>query len=204
MAESQAKIIKRYPNRKLYDTESSSYVTLDDIAKMVKSGRDLRIIDHKTGDDLTKQTLAQIVFEEEKRKKSVLPIGTLKELIQQRGEQVREFVDRFVHDNPLTHAKEKAEEEMQQLLKKGETAREESARFFRELIGGYTRGFEEIQRKFDDRIREVGDRLAALPSVLGDMKLILERLEKVEARVEELERRLDKAEGKRPVVKEKE
>ena len=197
MTETKVKLIKRYPNRKLYDTESSAYVTLEDIAAMVKAGRELKIMDHKTGADITNVTMAQIVFEEEKRKKSVLPLGTLKDLIQQRGEQVREFVDRIVHENPLTHAKEEAEEKMQTLLKKGETVREESTKFFKDVVTNYTKGIEDIQKKFDDRVREVGDRLSSLPAAIGDIKLIAERMEQIEERLVELEKRLDKVDGQK-------
>ncbi len=197
MTETKVKLIKRYPNRKLYDTESSAYVTLEDIAAMVKAGRELKIMDHKTGADITNVTMAQIVFEEEKRKKSMLPIGTLKDLIQQRGEQVREFVDRIVHENPLTHAKEEAEEKMQTLLKKGESVREESTKFFKDVVTNYTKGIEDIQKKFDDRVREVGDRLSSLPAAIGDIKLIAERMDHIEERLAEIEKRLDKVDGQK-------
>ena len=192
MTETKIKLIKRYPNRKLYDTESSAYVTLEDIAAMVKAGREVKIMDHKTGTDITNVTMAQIVFEEEKRKKSVLPIGTLKDLIQQRGEQVREFVDRIVHENPLQHAKEEAEERMQQIIKKGESVREESSKFFKEFVASYTKGLDDVQKRFDDRVREVGDRLASLPAAIGDIKLMAERLEQLEERLAEMEKRIDK------------
>ncbi len=194
MADDSYKLIKRYPNRKLYDTESSTYVTLDDIARMVKSGRELKIIDHKTGNDITNVTLAQIVFEEGKRKKSVLPITTLRDLIQQRGEQVRDFVDRFVHESPLSHAREEAEEKVQGLIKRGEVARDESTRFFRDLLGSYTKGIEEIQEKLDARVHEVTERLSLLPTALADIKSVNERLDKLEKRLRKLE---DKLEGDR-------
>ena len=63
---SSAKIVKRYANRKLYDTERSCYVTLDDISQMIKAGDEVRVIDNKSGEDLTSVTLAQIIFETEK------------------------------------------------------------------------------------------------------------------------------------------
>ncbi len=61
----EVKIIKRYQNRKLYDTHESSYVTLDEIAKMIKSGEDLRVIDNKTKNDITASTLTQLLYESE-------------------------------------------------------------------------------------------------------------------------------------------
>lgn len=77
----EAKIIKRYQNRKLYDTHESSYVTLDEIAKMIKSGEDLRVIDNKTKNDITASTLTQLLFETEKKAKTQPSVELLKEII---------------------------------------------------------------------------------------------------------------------------
>lgn len=86
---SRAKLIKRYANRKLYDTERSCYVTLDEIAEMVKQGEDLRIVDNRTGEDLTGVTLTQIIYEDQKKtseRSNGLPLNALRSIIQQGGE----------------------------------------------------------------------------------------------------------------------
>lgn len=90
---SPRKVIKRYSNRKLYDTATSKYVTLDDIAQMVKAGEDVRIIDNESKDDLTSVTLTQIIYEEEKAARRV-PLGMLRGIIQSGGETLNEFFDR--------------------------------------------------------------------------------------------------------------
>ena len=77
----ETKIIKRYQNRKLYDTHESSYVTLDEIAKMIKSGEDLRVIDNKTKNDITAATLTQLLYESEKKAKTQPSVELLKEII---------------------------------------------------------------------------------------------------------------------------
>ena len=77
----ETKIIKRYQNRKLYDTHESSYVTLDEIAKMIKSGEDLRVIDNKTKNDITAATLTQLLYESERRAKTQPSVELLKEII---------------------------------------------------------------------------------------------------------------------------
>jgi len=77
----ETKIIKRYQNRKLYDTHESSYVTLDEIAKMIKSGEDLRVIDNKTKNDITASTLTQLLYESEKKAKTQPSVELLKEII---------------------------------------------------------------------------------------------------------------------------
>ena len=77
----EAKIIKRYQNRKLYDTHESSYVTLDEIAKMIKNGEDLRVIDNKTKNDITAATLTQLLYESERKAKTQPSVELLKEII---------------------------------------------------------------------------------------------------------------------------
>ncbi len=90
---SEARIIKRYANRKLYDTQHSRYVTLDQIAEMIRGGDDVKIVDNKTKEDLTSVTLAQIIFEEEKRQKSFLPLQAMRNIIQSGGESISQLVN---------------------------------------------------------------------------------------------------------------
>ena len=78
--DAEPKVIKRYTNRKLYDTVESRYVTLDEIGEMIKQGLEVKIIDNRTKEDLTSVTLAQIIFEEEK-KKNRMPLSVLREII---------------------------------------------------------------------------------------------------------------------------
>src|SRR3954467_3850168 len=82
----ETRIIKRYANRKLYDTEHSRYVTLDQISEMIRNGDDVKIVDNKTKEDLTTVTLAQIIFEEEKKQRSFLPLGAMRNIIQSGGQ----------------------------------------------------------------------------------------------------------------------
>src|SRR5438445_12156689 len=82
----ETRIIKRYANRKLYDTEHSRYVTLDQISEMIRNGDDVKIVDNKTKEDLTTVTLAQIIFEEEKKQRSFLPLAAMRNIIQSGGE----------------------------------------------------------------------------------------------------------------------
>ena len=104
-------LIKRYQNRKLYDTQNSTYVTLDDIARLVKSGEDVQIVDNKTQDDLTAVTLTQIIFEEEKKKKSLLPLGVLRKIIQEGGGTIKDFFEKTIDTgvSSFSRAREEAE-----------------------------------------------------------------------------------------------
>lgn len=85
-------VIKRYPNRKLYDTEAKRYVTLEQITALIQSGHEVIVIDHETGEDLTNLTFSQIIFEQEKKGSGLLPRALLTNLIRTGGdtlEQVR-------------------------------------------------------------------------------------------------------------------
>lgn len=96
MTHKHLKIIKRYQNRKLYDTSDSCYVTLEDIGDMIKMGEEVQIIDNQTKEDLTAMTLAQIIFEEQKKKTNVQPLDTFRQIIQSGGEIISDFVNKAV------------------------------------------------------------------------------------------------------------
>lgn len=89
-------LIKRYASRRLYNTETSDYVTLEDVAKFIRKGRELKIVDLKSGDDLTRQYLLQIVAEHESRGESVLPIAVLTDLVRSYTTQAQSVVPQFL------------------------------------------------------------------------------------------------------------
>ena len=89
-------LIKRYASRRLYNTETSDYVTLDDIAGFIRSGRDVQIIDLKSGDDLTRQYLLQIIAEHESRGENVLPIDVLTDLVRSYASQTSSALPEFL------------------------------------------------------------------------------------------------------------
>src|SRR5439155_20929014 len=86
----ETRVVKRYANRKLYDTQRSRYVTLEQIADMIRAGEDVKIVDNNSKEDLTAITLAQIIFEEEK-KSSFLPLSALRNIIQTGGNSIQSF-----------------------------------------------------------------------------------------------------------------
>lgn len=88
----KTKIIKRYQNRKLYDTQQSCYVTLDDIAKMIRTSEDVMVIDNKTKNDITAATLTQIIFEAEKKASTYAPLFTLREIIQNANGSISSYL----------------------------------------------------------------------------------------------------------------
>ena len=97
MAKAADKVtIKKYANRRLYDTESSSYITLDRLAAMIREGRDFEVVDAKSGEDITHQVLTQIIVDEEARGSTLLPVNFLRQLIGLYGGQMQSAVPQYL------------------------------------------------------------------------------------------------------------
>ncbi len=89
-------IIKKYANRRLYNTESSSYITLDHLAAMTREGRDFKVVDAKTDEDITHNVLTQIIMEEEARGQTMLPVNFLRQLIAMYGDSMQAMVPGYL------------------------------------------------------------------------------------------------------------
>ena len=89
-------IIKKYANRRLYNTQSSSYITLDDLARMTREGIDFQVLDAKTGADITHQILTQIIMEEESHGEQMLPISFLRQLISMYGNSMQSLMPHYL------------------------------------------------------------------------------------------------------------
>lgn len=96
MSDAKQLLIKRYASRRLYNTETSDYVTLDDIASFIREGRDVQIIDLKSGDDVTRQYLLQIIADHESRGDNMLPISVLTDLVRGYTTQASSVVPEFL------------------------------------------------------------------------------------------------------------
>jgi polyhydroxyalkanoate synthesis repressor PhaR len=97
MVKSSDKVtIKKYANRRLYDTESSTYITLDRLAHMVREGREFEVVDAKSGEDITRQVLTQIIVDEEARGATMLPLNFLKQLIGLYGNSMQNLVPSYL------------------------------------------------------------------------------------------------------------
>ena len=89
-------IIKKYANRRLYNTDTSAYITLDDLAKMTRDGREFQVVDAKTGEDITHNVLTQIIMDEEGRGQTMLPAGFLRQLISMYGDSMQAMVPQYL------------------------------------------------------------------------------------------------------------
>jgi polyhydroxyalkanoate synthesis repressor PhaR len=108
-------VVKKYANRRLYNTESSSYITLDTLADMVRVGRDFVVYDAKTGDDITRSVLTQIIVEEENKGRNLLPTGFLRQLIGFYGDSVQTMVPRYLEQALTTFARQ--QEQVREAMK---------------------------------------------------------------------------------------
>jgi len=187
------KVIKRYTNRKLYDTVESRYVTLDEIAQMIKAGAEVKIIDNRTKEDLTSVTLAQIIFEEEK-KRSQMPLAVLREIIRHGGEAVAGF-----YQEKAGTLAGKVVERVSELKNKTDSIREDLEQkvrgvtgMFREDEGGMPvkevvqAGVDELRGKVDTAGKQALDALG--PAAKAEIDRLQKRIHELEQKIEHLTR----------------
>ena len=149
MGKSSGKVtIKKYANRRLYDTESSSYITLDRLGAMIREGRDFEVIDAKSGDDITHQVLTQIIVEEESRGEgaTMLPVNFLRQLIGLYGGQMQGAVPQYLEAAMEMFQKNQAA--MRDAVGKPFEAATLGPNMFADLAKRNMAMFEEAQRAF--------------------------------------------------------
>jgi polyhydroxyalkanoate synthesis repressor PhaR len=182
----EPKVIKRYTNRKLYDTVESRYVTLDEIAEMIKAGAEVKIIDNRTKDDLTSVTLAQIIFEEEK-KTSKMSLETLRDLIRYGGEVAQRLVEGTQAEfrGRVEAVRAAAEQRVQNLISRGQATGDRA----RELVQTSQEAVTGLQRKVDERVRSAVEGMTALGDARRQLEEMTRRIEELEKRLEEVSRK---------------
>ncbi len=202
------RIIKRYANRKLYDTEHSRYVTLDQISEMIRNGDDVKIVDNKTKEDLTTVTLAQIIFEEEKKQRSFLPLAAMRNIIQSGGEWFAEAQRRVQSILPGKRAEdgEDAPEEPPVVAPEpaagdddahGEAAdQRRSLAVLREWVDQSKHRLEEWQKEVDGKIRGaiegIQHSINPWAGVQKDVRTLADRIADLESKLSELEQHENK------------
>ncbi len=181
-------LVKRYSNRKLYNTRESRYITLDELADLVKAGTEIRVVDNDSGDDLTSVTLSQILLENERKKRDALPRLVLTELIQ-KGDRLFDTVRRSISSGieMLSDAETGLERNIRRLVSRGELSSEEGESLLRRLTEWVRENREELEGQIDKRIQTLVRRLD-LP-MQEDMDRLQESLEKLQAAVDRLESR---------------
>lgn len=188
--EPRQRIIKRYPNRKLYDTEQSCYVTLDEIASMVKAGIDVRIIDNKTNEDITSVTLAQVLFEEEKKKKNLLGLNMFRKLIQEGQDLVQRSISEA--QDQISQVRDETEKQLQKVFTRSDVKLEDMKGLVSEFLTTRQKNIETFQKSLDDRIRFWIDKIQADSPSGDDRQSIENEIKSLRHRLAELEDKLDK------------
>jgi polyhydroxyalkanoate synthesis repressor PhaR len=178
-------LIKRYASRRLYNTETSDYVTLEDIAGFIREGRDVKIVDLKSGDDLTRQYLLQIIAEHESRGENVLPIAVLTDLVRSYTTQAQSVVPDFLAMSfeMLKQGQSKMVENMTAMnpmanMPGFEAMRAQQEAFLKAMTGGMGQGWSGPspddgpggeETSAEDELAEIKKQLAELQSKLSKM-----------------------------------
>ena len=178
-------IIKKYANRRLYDTSASAYVTLEHLSELVRSGKEFSVQDAKTGEDLTRAVLAQIIFEQENRKEGVLPVSFLRQLIQFYGDNFQTMLPAYLELSMKTFAQqqEKWREYMTTTL-----GSEDKAKAFEEQVRKNMSMFEDTMKFFapfvpttavpraDEPAQAAADKPAATPTGIDAIRALQQQM----------------------------
>ena len=190
----EPKVIKRYTNRKLYDTVESRYVTLDEIAHMIKGGAEVKIIDNRSKENLTSVTLAQIIFEEEK-KRSQMPLGVLREIIRHGGEAVAGFYQEKV-GNKITAGledvktktetlRENIEQRVRGVTQLLRREGEENKGPVKDMLSAGQTAVEELRLKVEDSVKQALESLGST-GVAADIERLRGKIDALEKKIDEL------------------
>jgi polyhydroxyalkanoate synthesis repressor PhaR len=170
-------LIKRYANRKLYNTDTSRYITLKGIAELIERGEEVRVIDNETGEDITSVALSQILVDSERNQRAV-PRTLLSDLIQKSGDALYGAIKRSVGENQDGSIGEKIQKNVRRAIR----TREEEAQRWREAIGGARSDWDEMVQGAVERVFKALD----LPR-RRDIEALNENLERVASALERID-----------------
>ena len=178
-SERPRRVIKRYSNRKLYDTKDSRYVTLLQIAEMVRSSEEVQIIDNNTKEDLTEVTLAQIIYEEQKAHSRNVPLQTLKELIHSRTERVLEGLREGPIGRLIPGTVKPGD-----VVEKVQTSDDKKSEPPKPTLVDQAKGkIEDFQHTLDERIKAILAGFRPLQQLQHEVKRLNERIEDLERKL---------------------
>jgi polyhydroxyalkanoate synthesis repressor PhaR len=183
----QVRLIKRYGNRKLYDVAASRYVTLEGIRALVQAGEDVRVVDNDSGEDLTRVTFAQIIYEAEKKTNggaSGLSLPLLRRLVQFGDETVRDLrrgVERG--REALESVREAAEQRVQRLVGGGRRKGRKHTSLLEEILEAPQRTLDDLQHRIDAQVRQSVERVTSHPTLRKEIQRIEQSLRQIESRI---------------------
>ena len=183
-------VIKKYANRRLYHTGTSTYVTLEDLAGMVRQGEDFVVYDAKSGDDITRSVLTQIIFEQENKEgQNLLPVTVLRQLIRFYGDSLQSLVPSYLEFsmNNLSHEQQKLREQMTQAFGAG------AFQAMEEQVRKNMSFFSEAMRMFSPFAQRPGGENAAKaepkPEASGDLEALKRQMADMQAKLDKLARK---------------
>lgn len=186
-------VIKRYPNRKLYNTESKQYITLEEISQLIREGAEVRVVDHASGEDLTAVTLTQIIFELEKKQRGFLPHSILSGLIQAGGERIGAIQRTLASTLGLDRlVDEEIRQRLHTLAEEGELNANEAKQLLAKLVSSRFRPADDAHlRSFFDfpPLQDLDQILSArgMPT-RSDLQKLLDQLDELTAKIEQIEK----------------
>src|SRR5918993_1822900 len=193
-ADKQATVIKKYANRRLYHTGTSTYVTLEDLAGMVRQGEDFVVFDAKTGEEITRSVLTQIIFEQENKEgQNLLPVTVLRQLIRFYGDSLQSLVPSYLEFSMANLAREqqKLREQMAQAF--GPAAFHAMEEQVRTNMGFFTeamRMFSPFAQRHDEKAEGKGEQTAAANSAgPDDLDALKRQMADMQAKLEALSRK---------------
>jgi polyhydroxyalkanoate synthesis repressor PhaR len=187
-------VIKRYPNRKLYDTEAKRYITLEGIAELIRQGEDVTVVDHASGEDMTAVTLTQIIAEQEKKQNGFLPQAVLKGLVRAGGDTISTLRHSLALPlNLWRQVDEEIERRLHVLVSRGELAAEEARHLRERLLAVEDRPAGQGWPSEEDLARLMEEQ--GIPS-REEFQDVLQRLDVLAGQLDEVVKASEPAEGR--------
>lgn len=182
-AATSSRVIKKYQNRKLYDMKDSCYVTLADIAEMIRRSEEITVIDNETKDDVTVLILTQILYDQEKTKKMVLPISILKAIIQSGSGSVYDVLHKYAVGGLESPSATQVELEkyVDRLVKKGDLSKGEAKSLLTDLATVVSHNLDTVVSKIEARLAsnfQNGSPLDAIKQTMHELNQRLDALDK--------------------------
>jgi len=204
MKEYGNRIIKRYANRKLYDTLESRYVTLEQVAEIVREGEEVKVLDNTSKEDLTSVTLAQIIFEEEKKQRSFLPLAALRNIIRTGGDSLSGFMSQLTESAErvgrvfrseaeaqaagLAPNQPSAAESSDEKIPRDDRGNPDVTKTLRDFLDGVQSAIDEWQRKIDTNIHHALINVSPLAPLQKELHHISQRIIGLEQKIKLLEK----------------
>ncbi|MBI4871671.1 MAG: phasin family protein [Candidatus Riflebacteria bacterium] len=178
--------IKRYGNRKLYDTSLRRYINLIEVAELVEKGTEVKVLDSKTGEDITKLTLSQILHDREKKKEGFVSKTLFTDLIRKSSSSIVEAFKRSVRTGAeaIAWVEDEIDGGLKRLVKAGDITEKQGKKLRQDLVNRIVKGKSRFQHRIDDAVMNVLHRLN-IPAQ-KDMRRLADQLDKLTARVEAL------------------